>query len=498
VDDAVHTRVGGRASKCHPGTREKLIVEINRWFDKESDRRPICWLNGPAGSGKSAVSLTIAEASATRNQLAASFFFFRGAGNRSKIGNFISTLAYQLSISVSASKPLLHTVLSHEPTILDSPLRHQFQKLVLEPILAVRKPILAILPRKPLLMVIDALDECDDKNLMAEFIGIVIDECRRGRQLPIRFFFTSRIEEHIKKKLETSSARSAMYPLALQDFDAAIDIRRFYRFQFNTIYEETRLMRGVPRPWPSEVELDELVSVAAGSFIFAVTLIRFINDGSALPHKKLPTAIAAHPGLDPLYTQVFSAAPRTGNSKRVIGTIMLLNALIPIMSLADLLQLEVSDVLEPLLPLQSILMIPANDDKPVQLFHTSLRDYLTTRSRSGEFYVNPPARHFFIAVDCLKSVTGYTRDHIFEKEPQEYACANWCYHFRSSLATGGGNYVTDPSTGDFLISCLRSFSFDSWVNTLIFNSKYDAIMNDLDALLSALKVVFCLHNRDIV
>jgi hypothetical protein len=493
--------VGDRATKCHPGTGEKLIAEINRWFDKESDRLPICWLNGPAGSGKSSVSLTIAESSATGKRLAASFFFFRGAGNRSKIGRFISTLAYQLSISVLATKPLLQTVLSHEPTILESPLRHQFQKLVLEPILAAQKPILAILPKKPLLIVIDALDECDDKSLMAEFIGIVIDECRMGRRLPLRFFFTSRIEEHIQKKLETSSAQSAMYPLALQDFDAAIDIRRFYRFQFNTIYEEnSRLMRSIPQPWPSEAELDELVNVAAGSFIFAVTLIRFINDGSALPHKKLPTAIAAHPGLDPLYTQVFSAAPRTNESERVIGTIMLLSAPIPITSLADLLQLEISDVLQPLLKLQSILMIPGQDNQPVQLFHTSLRDYLTTRPRSGEFYINPPARHFFIAVDCLKSITGHTRD-IFEKQPEKYACANWCYHFRSSLTTGGGNHVTDPSTSDFLISCLTSFfsqSFDSWVNTVILNTKQDKIMNDLDALLSALKVVLCLHNWDMI
>jgi hypothetical protein len=487
--------VGGRASKCHPGTREKLIAKINQWFDKESHHRPICWLNGPAGSGKSAVSLTIAESSATKKQIAASFFFFRGAGNRSKIGNFISTLAYQLSISVPATKPLLQTVLAHEPKILDAPLRHQLQKLVLEPLLAAQKPILAILPRKPKLMVIDALDECDDKDLMAEFIEIVIDECRKDHRLPVRFFFTSRIEEHIQKKLDASSARLATYSLALQDFDAAMDIRRFCRFQFSTIYEENRPMRSVPQPWPSEVELDKIVRVAAGSFIFAVTLIKFINDGSDLPHKKLSGAIVTHPGLDPLYTQVFSAALRTDNFERAVGTIMLLNTVIPITALAGLLQLEIPDVLQPLLKLQSILMIPGNDNQPIQLFHTSLRDYLTTRTRSDEFYINPPARHLFMTIDCLKSITGYTRVDIFEKEPQKYACANWCYHFRSSLTTGGGNYVTDPSIGGSLISCLTSFaqSLDSWVNTLIAKHQ-EKIINDLGALLLALKVNICIHN----
>ena len=46
-------------------------------------------------------------------------------------------------------------------------------------------------------------------------------------------------------------------------------------------------MRNLTLPWPSEADLDEIVWRLAGSFIFAFTLVNFVNDGSDLPHRKL-------------------------------------------------------------------------------------------------------------------------------------------------------------------------------------------------------------------
>ena len=46
-------------------------------------------------------------------------------------------------------------------------------------------------------IIIDALDECNDKDLMGEFIEILIDAFMVNRGLPIRILITSRVEEHI-------------------------------------------------------------------------------------------------------------------------------------------------------------------------------------------------------------------------------------------------------------------------------------------------------------
>lgn len=487
--DAGYRRSSGPIARCLCGTREKVIADVVRWIDSSSDR-PICWLNGPAGTGKSAISQTIAERCSANGRLAASFFFFRGAGERSRITDFIPTLAYQLSVSIPATKPFIQRVLQGDPLIIRQALNAQFTQLMIEPILLARNLNPAY--TCPMVVVIDGLDECDDKELMAEFVEIITDACRVGDQFPFRIFFTSRVEEHLRKKLEATAARSSIHPLALQDYDARADIRKFFRSWFSTIYEENyRLMRNVAMPWPSDRELDALVRKASGSFIFASTLIHFVNNGGDLPHRKLSIALAAHAGLDPLYTQVLSAAPRSHNFRRVINAIILLDHPRSINFLGYLLRLEAGDVLQALLGIQSILMIPGDDNDHIQLVHTSLRDFLTTESRSRGFFIGPTG-HIDMMTDCLKVMLVPPEDgFFFTSESQKYACNNWCHHFHQAIE--GGHDPTGSLSTSSVISCLTDFLFQSsdfWINTLLLNANEQKALNIMNSVLLQLKVSF--------
>src|SRR6202167_3410450 len=98
VPDAAYTRAG-HVARCCPGTRKDVIAEIIQQIDQHSDH-PICWLNGPAGYGKSAIAQAIAERYAAQKRLTASFFFFRGAGECSIISRLIPTISHELSISL--------------------------------------------------------------------------------------------------------------------------------------------------------------------------------------------------------------------------------------------------------------------------------------------------------------------------------------------------------------------------------------------------------------
>jgi hypothetical protein len=140
-----------------------------------------------------------------------------------------------------------------------------------------------------MVIVLDALDECDDKDPMAELIQSIIDTFQEKRRLPVRIFCTSRIEEHLRKKLEDPT----VYPLDLQRFDATVDIRRFLRSRFSTIHRENQTMRSIPPPWPSDRDIETLVRKSEGSFIFADTLVNFINDGTDFPHRKIKEALRA-------------------------------------------------------------------------------------------------------------------------------------------------------------------------------------------------------------
>src|SRR5436190_9873198 len=86
------------ASTCQEGTRKAILGKISAWVDgRDGNDSPICWLQGPAGSGKSTVAHTIAKQCADHGKLAFSFFFSRGKKDRSDTTKFFPTFAYQLA-----------------------------------------------------------------------------------------------------------------------------------------------------------------------------------------------------------------------------------------------------------------------------------------------------------------------------------------------------------------------------------------------------------------
>jgi hypothetical protein len=463
------------------GTRQAVIAKIVRWIDGGSDR-PICWLSGPAGSGKSAIAQTVAELYTEKNQLGASFFFLRGAGHRSDFTRFLRTLVYRLACFSPSTKRHIQDVLQNDPLIVNGSFADQFQKLMIDP-----------LPNFPfpLVIVIDALDECNDKESIGNFIQVLLTRFGRGDHIPYRILMTSRIEEHIRSKFEVSGsrARPVTYSLALQDYSAGADIRMYLRSRFAAIYEEKfRLMPNIRLPWPSEEDLRQLVQQSSGSFIYASTLVDFINDGSDLPHLKLRKALGAHNGLDPLYSQVFSDAPRSPHFEQVIGTIMLVTQPLSIKYLGFLLQVESGHVLLALLGIQSVLVVPEDNDQPVRLVHTSLREFLVTSSRSREWYIHPPAHHLRITINCLKAIVVEPENGISHVGFREYACLNWCHHLEQSLKE---NDVIDSSSGTTLASCLVDFAsgfLDFWINTAIWGGKLTEPVKTLDSVSSKLRV----------
>jgi len=278
----------------------------------------------------------------------------------------------------------------------------------------------------------------------------------------------------------------------LQNFNADADIHTFYRSRFSTIYEENRrVMRNIPLPWPSELDLETLVWRSAGSFIFAFTLVNFVNDGSDLPHRKLQAGLESHAGLDPLYTQVLNTASDSPHFNRVFETIMLVTEPMSVADLACLLRIDAGDVVHALQGVQSILIVPEDDEHPVRLLHTSLRDFLTTKARSKDLFINNPTCHLSIATDCLAVMTVHSSDDFFEVGGLEYAVQSWCYHLLCAIEEEGGDNHFNSQHGALMMDELMGFatqSFDSWINSMILQVAIRKILRTLDSVLLKLKV----------
>jgi hypothetical protein len=329
--------------------------------------------------------------------------------------------------------------------------------------------------------------------MIADFIRIVVGAVRNHR-LPLRFIFTSRVEEHIQNKFSTSPALDATYCLALQDFNANDDIHTFFRSRFFTIYQEKqRLMRNITLPWPSERVLAELVRKSSGSFIFAFTLVNFVNDGSDLPHRKLEAALKGHAGLDPLYTQVLRNATRSPHFLRIFETIMTVTEeQLSVVDLAYLFQIETGDVIHALLGVQSILVVPDDDESPIRPFHTSLRDFLTTKARSNELFINPPVRHLSIASDCLAVMTVHNGDDFSAQKGLTFACRSWSRHLLLAIQQEGGDSFFFSQHDAFMTKLIDfvSRSFDLWVNSIIAQCLISSTLTTFNSVVSTLKVSF--------
>ncbi|KAJ3518883.1 hypothetical protein NMY22_g13459 [Coprinellus aureogranulatus] len=110
IPDASHTRNRKRSgpdSACFPGTRKKVLKKIRSWANSSLflGKPHIIWVYGYAGCGKSAIAQAIAEHFSGEERLAASFFFFRGSGDRSRVANFATTVAHQVAEAIPATAP---------------------------------------------------------------------------------------------------------------------------------------------------------------------------------------------------------------------------------------------------------------------------------------------------------------------------------------------------------------------------------------------------------
>lgn len=489
--NALHDRGGTRVG-CMESTRQLVFEAFFTWL--ESGDKPLLWLSGPAGYGKSAISQSIAEICASKGILAATYFFLRGAGARSDLRYLITTLAYQLTLFVPTTKPAIESALREDVKIESQLMEDQLEKLIIRPLTALVESGGA-----PFVIILDALDECDDGNAMHTFLGILIKACS-SRKLPVRFLLTSRREDHIIRAFTGDVASAAGTPLKLEDFDAAEDIKAYLRSRFADIIKENpRLMQDVIPPWPSMEDLAALVKKSSGLFIFASTLAEFVGDGKgAPPNQKLKTVLSLHSGLDPLYTQVLTvpAIAEIACFPRVLTTLMLVSKQPSIRLLADLLRLSTQEVLHALMSIQSIIHIPSDNDSSIQLIHTSLRDFLTKEQRSKELFINPPTAHFVLAIECVKLLNTTLRLLPQDKFPADFALKYATYSWISHLNASSLSRNLFPEMTRALTELCSSKIFCAWVNMalmFILKNRSTGFSENLDHLTTKLQVCPAFH-----
>ena len=195
------------------------------------------------------------------------------------------------------------------------------------------------------------------------------------------------------------------------------DIKLFFRTQLVNI-AKTRSDHDLTNDWPSPHDLDILCGKAAGLFIYASTVVKFITSEYHNPTERLTLIISlpqsttyeGKSGVDPLYTQVLEYAFHGLNTdnkefyshlRSALGVVLLIFNPLSMETLSTLLRKP--NIFITLRFLHSLLLVPDNGVDPIWVFHKSFPDFLmdSERCKDQRFFINPSIHHQEILLSCL-------------------------------------------------------------------------------------------------
>lgn len=243
----------------------------------------------------------------------------------------VLSIAYQLAIRIPHLRINLGEIIESDPSILSKPLHVQIRKLVIPLFIptfsdGIETTESSSHPRTPNLIIIDGLDECQGDNNQRGVVE-VINELVNTTTLPLRFLILSRPEPQIEQSFDHLTC--AFHRISLSTLDhieeAERDIHTYFRYNFNQIYQSHKLRE--QEFWPRNHDIRTLVQNAGGMFVYASTVIRYIDDFDFHPVDRLREIIDNSKGstpfaeLDHLYQRILGAHKNTDLLLRVLNVI---------------------------------------------------------------------------------------------------------------------------------------------------------------------------------
>jgi len=162
----------------------------------------------------------------------------------------------------------------------------QFHKLIIEPFLEHREQNIDVENK---MVIIDGLDECNGDPVQSKIMELVAKSVvEHGDKIPLLWAFFSHPESHINCEFSPYSRSHffAKVELFVSESDDS-DIKRYF-------CDKLLPLASTDTVWPSEDTLDILVVMAAGLWIYAATLVRFILDHEDLPRQQLDHVLEFH------------------------------------------------------------------------------------------------------------------------------------------------------------------------------------------------------------
>ncbi|KAK7027771.1 hypothetical protein R3P38DRAFT_2526628 [Favolaschia claudopus] len=196
----------------HPDIRLECLSNLRTWSCHETSN--ILWMFGAAGCGKSTIARWFCQELATVGRLGGSFFFKRGHPSRGSAMRLFPTLAYQLAHAFPQLEASIADTIHSDPSIVAESLAFQLHKLIIEPYQVLANP-----PR-PIVIVIDGLDECSGEENQEEIL-----RCISMVPPSLHILVISRPKRHIRAVFRKAVLSHARY-LSVEGH--SVDIQTYF------------------------------------------------------------------------------------------------------------------------------------------------------------------------------------------------------------------------------------------------------------------------------
>ncbi|KAF8322330.1 uncharacterized protein EI90DRAFT_3078301, partial [Cantharellus anzutake] len=331
-------------------------------------------LTSVAGAGKTSIVHTIADRCNRETILLLCFFFT--VGEQPRPDQLFSGIAQALAKRDADYRAFIISALRKDPTLSTAPFTVQFKELVASPLLHKPPP-----SDRPMVIIIDALDECD-KEVFGSLAEILGDEVPR---LPssVKFFITSRQFGLVNRYL------SPNYPIGrlsidLSDEGNVQDCARYIRFQLRKL---KKVHQDLQRNLQDEDKMVQVISERAnGLFIWISTIFRYMKMANKDPMRTLESLLdTAEKMMDDLYRSILKKCAWEEEDFAhdypiMMGAIFVARQPLSITAwdaiLSPFLNSSVRYVLAELAPLLSGV---EDSHIPVRILHQSFRDFIVDR-----------------------------------------------------------------------------------------------------------------------
>ncbi|CUA70939.1 Apoptotic protease-activating factor 1 [Rhizoctonia solani] len=438
---------------CVAETRTDVLDLITTWvLDPEGTK--VLWMNGIPGVGKTVISYSLCEWLQEEHLLGASYFCTRASAASTNSRLLIPAISYQLAKSLPSFQYALSGGLEEIDDSSSLEPHLQFEKLLLEPLREAKGQI-----SKDLIIVIDGLDESDDRSLvrqvLEQFLACPVD-------LPIKFFISSRPEPVIQNQI-VATPEQVPTVIRLDEVDPSISENDIERYLAKSL--------GNLNPAPTTEEIKQLTGLTRNLFIYASIIVDYIllpgteGDFTARIRALLMTKSITGTGAEydesskllyPWYSALLDRALRDLSKKEqeklqfILWAVIYANEPLTIETVAKLVGIEKADAVASLADLGPVLYVPETGGH-VTIFHASFSHFIRNPPESKTFDCKEThskflARRCFEVMQsklvfniCQLETSFVTDSDVFELEkriheriPPDlfYACRYWANHLQ--------------------------------------------------------------------